>query len=161
MKLSRGIKSALLDGKLAMHWDIQNKEKSHVAGWNGFVLEAVAFFCHPAWWILYHVIVSCKEPIRKSSTECHSGLNCCNVYLFLQISHTPDFLRWFLEKRCSLSLGVYGNFVSHNYYVFLDELLVNLRTVPTIVIAHTFHASPDTRISYRWCLVLQGYFCAV
>ena len=36
-----------------------------------------------------------------------------------------------------------------------------LRTVPTIVIAHTFCASPDTRISYRQCLLIQGYFCAV
>ena len=27
--------------------------------------------------------------------------------------------------------------------------LINLRTVPTIVIAHTFCASRDTRISYR------------
>ena len=37
----------------------------------------------------------------------------------------------------------------------------HLRTVPTIVIAHTFCASPDTRISYRQCLLIQGYFCAV
>ena len=36
-----------------------------------------------------------------------------------------------------------------------------LRTVPTIVIAHTFCASPYTRISYRRCLLIQGYFCAV
>ena len=36
-----------------------------------------------------------------------------------------------------------------------------LRTVPTIVIAHTFCASPDTRISFRRCLLIQGYFCAV
>ena len=36
-----------------------------------------------------------------------------------------------------------------------------LRTVPTIVIAHTFCASPDTRISYRQCLLMPGYFCAV
>ena len=36
-----------------------------------------------------------------------------------------------------------------------------LRTVPTIVIAHTFCASPDTRISHRGCLITQGYFCAV
>ena len=36
-----------------------------------------------------------------------------------------------------------------------------LRTVPTIVIAHTFCASRDTRISYCWCLLIQGYFCAV
>ena len=38
---------------------------------------------------------------------------------------------------------------------------MHLRTVPTIVTAHTFCASPDTRISYRQCLPLQGYFCAV
>ena len=31
----------------------------------------------------------------------------------------------------------------------------------TIVIAHTFCASPDTRISNRQCLLMQGYFCAV
>ena len=37
----------------------------------------------------------------------------------------------------------------------------NLRTVPTIVIVHTFCASRDTRISYAWCLLIQGYFCAV
>ena len=36
-----------------------------------------------------------------------------------------------------------------------------LRTVPTIVIAHTFCASRDTPISYGWCLSIQGYFCPV
>ena len=36
-----------------------------------------------------------------------------------------------------------------------------LRTVPTIVIAHTFCASPNTRISYRQCLPIQVYFWAV
>ena len=30
-----------------------------------------------------------------------------------------------------------------------------LRTVPTIVIAHTLCASPDTRISSRQCLLVQ------
>ena len=39
--------------------------------------------------------------------------------------------------------------------------LKDLRTVPTIVIAHTFCASPDTRISYRQCLLIQEYVCAV
>ena len=38
---------------------------------------------------------------------------------------------------------------------------LHLRTVPTIVIAHTFCASRDTRISYCQCLLIQGYFCAV
>ena len=55
MKLSHGIKWQ------ATQWDIQNKENSRLAGGNRFVLEAVAFFCHPAWRILYHVTVSCKE----------------------------------------------------------------------------------------------------
>ena len=36
-----------------------------------------------------------------------------------------------------------------------------LRRVPTIVTAHTFCTSSDTRISYRQCLLIQGYFCAV
>ena len=35
-----------------------------------------------------------------------------------------------------------------------------LRTVPTIVTAHTFCASRDTRVSYGWCLLIQEYFCA-
>ena len=39
--------------------------------------------------------------------------------------------------------------------------MIVLRTVPTIVIAHTFCASPDTRISYRQCLLIQGYFCVI
>ena len=37
----------------------------------------------------------------------------------------------------------------------------SLRTVPTIVIANTFCASRYTRISYRRCLSIQRYFCAV
>ena len=33
--------------------------------------------------------------------------------------------------------------------------------MPTIVIAHTLCPSRDTRISYRQCLLIQGYFCAL
>ena len=40
------------------------------------------------------------------------------------------------------------------------RLSLSLRTVPTIVTAHTFCASRDTRFSYRWCLLIQEYFCA-
>ena len=39
--------------------------------------------------------------------------------------------------------------------------LTILRTVPTIVTAHTFCALRDTRVSYGWCLLIQEYFCAV
>ena len=35
------------------------------------------------------------------------------------------------------------------------------RMVPTFVTAHTFCASRDTRITYGWCPLVQGYFCAV
>ena len=37
----------------------------------------------------------------------------------------------------------------------------DLRAVPTIIIARTFCASQDTRISHRWCSSIQGYFRAV
>ena len=43
----------------------------------------------------------------------------------------------------------------HYFYHLLRK---HLRTVPTIVIAHTFCASPDTRISYRQCLINSGIF---
>ena len=36
-----------------------------------------------------------------------------------------------------------------------------LRMVLTFVTAHTFCPSRDTRVSYGWCLLIQGYFCAV
>ena len=35
---------------------------------------------------------------------------------------------------------------------------LKLSTVPTFVTAHTFCASRDTRVSYRWRLLIQGYF---
>ena len=47
-------------------------------------------------------------------------------------------------------------FVISNIYIPLF-----LRTVPTIVIAHTFCTSPDSRISYCRCLLIQGYYCVV
>jgi len=48
-----------------------------------------------------------------------------------------------------------------NKKIISCQFAATLRTVPTIVIAHTFCASPDTRISYRQCLVIKGYFCAI
>ena len=55
-------------------------------------------------------------------------------------------------------------FYSNRICLMDNCILLNhvfLRTVPTIVTAHTFCASPDTRISSRQCLPIQGYFCAV
>ena len=45
--------------------------------------------------------------------------------------------------------------------VSMTPLREPLRTVPTIVTAHTFCASRDTRVSYGWWLLIQEYFCAV
>ena len=36
-----------------------------------------------------------------------------------------------------------------------------LSTVPTSVTAHMICASRDTRVFYGWCLLIQGYSCAV
>ena len=49
----------------------------------------------------------------------------------------------------------------HPVALICDIAGMYLRTLPTVVIAHTFCATPDTRISYRRCLLIQGYFCAV
>ena len=55
---------------------------------------------------------------------------------------------------CSFSICAMCDLLEYNNYCYL-------RTVPTIVIAHMFCASPETRISYRRCILFQGYFCAV
>ena len=46
-------------------------------------------------------------------------------------------------------------------WVYEGKYINNLTTVPTIVIAHMFCTSRDTWISYRRCILVQGYFCAV
>ena len=74
--------------------------------------------------------------------------SCENVSAF--VAHSP---RSFLARAHEL---VVGSFSGQLYL-----LCVVLTTVPTIVIAHTFWASRDTRISFGWCLLIQGYFCAV
>ena len=38
-----------------VHWDIENKEKSSLTGWNSFVFKSTTFFCQPVGWIFYHV----------------------------------------------------------------------------------------------------------
>ena len=52
--------------------------------------------------------------------------------------------------KTKASKNVTELFVHHKFVIdLLNTRSGNLRTVPTIVIAHTFCASPDTRISYR------------
>ena len=85
--------------------------------------------------------------------------------------------------ECLLTYMICVNIIEHGLFNTIETMLVvgmcfllqwqkgnvikvalehpSLRMVPTIVIAHMFCASPDTRISYRQCCVMQGYFCAV
>jgi len=64
---------------------------------------------------------------------------------------------WEVSPLSALSSWVSKSllFLNHRW------LLKTLRTVPTIVIVHAFCASPDTWISYRRWLLIQGYFCMV
>ena len=69
--------------------------------------------------------------------------------------YVPDFL---LIKQIfrNVSISCCFLFMGASYQ---DTWSVgSLRTVPTIVIAHTFCASPDTWISYRQCLINSGIF---
>ena len=69
---------------------------------------------------------------------------------------------WVKEKKKGLVNVKFGMKLCQCVWFFkVLRIQKYLRTVPTIVIAHTFCASPDTRISYRWCSLIQGYFCAV
>ena len=72
--------------------------------------------------------------------------------------HLMNWTQIFSEKLNCYALSVYRVFI---LLASSDSDKHMLRTVPTIVIAHTFCASPDTQISYRQCLLIQGYFCAV
>ena len=54
-----------------------------------------------------------------------------------------------------VTLGSQGIVLEGLYLVGQNDVL---RTVPTFVAAHKFCASRDTRVSYGWCLLIQGYF---
>ena len=85
------------------------------------------------------------------------------IFIFLQPFHL--YLKYYEIFFCCCCnpfriFHIYTlRILSHSYVHLLP--FTRLRTVPTIVSAHTFCASPDTRISYRQRLLIQGYFCAV
>ena len=74
------------------------------------------------------------------------------------------------EKQCPAEI-----LLTHPYYIYMfffftsnvlcemnrryigkTSVIRNLRMVPTFFTANTFCASGDTRVSYRWCLLIQG-----
>ena len=81
--------------------------------------------------------------------------------------HLSFFADETLLKAVAIAFNDFSSFDQMSPIAYLLEvrmtqnLIGNLRTVPTIVIVHTFCVSPDTRISYRQCLLIQGSFCAV
>ena len=75
---------------------------------------------------------------------------------------------WFIHKTGLFSNNYLTSAPQLKGVLFNSQVMLQsvqqkscLRTVPTIVIAHSFCASPDTLISYRQCLLIQGYFCVV
>ena len=103
-----------------------------------------------------HCLVS--EKIHTHSMEGHLKFLGGRVFLKVKI----------LEAMYGVKLEIPGGMgdakeknLWGEYGYFLELHILYLRTVPTIVTAHTFCASRDTRVSYGWCLLIQGYFCAV
>ena len=91
-----------------------------------------------------------KKEVKKIKTLAKElayviSIDSCTRQLLSQIHYMHDYRVHFLL------------FSVTNHFSSVSPL----RTVPTIVNAHTFCASQDTRISYRQCLLIQGYFCAV
>ena len=69
----------------------------------------------------------------------------------------------FIHVACreTTNVYIYVGAPFFQFFLAVDFIRNILRTVPTIVTAHTFCASRDTRVSYGWWLLIQGYFCAV
>ena len=75
--------------------------------------------------------------------------------------NVPFVVKYFHGTMNKIATADRDELVAYEYLEYLSGEKTLLRTVPTIAIAHTFCASPGTRISYRQYLLLQGYFCAV
>jgi len=80
----------------------------------------------------------------------------------LVVEYSARWKHVLIYAFCEKNPGIYFNvkqLVLQCEFLRFENLLTYLRTVPTIVIAHAFCTSPDTRISYCQCLLIQGYFC--
>ena len=88
--------------------------------------------------------------------------DCCTFFMQLNSSCVCIRANALLNLQLCYFMGLcYSAVFPTKSLVKEVPIFSHLRTVPTIVIAHTFCASPDTRISYRQYLLIQGYFCAV
>ena len=55
-----------------------------------------------------------------------------------QISHTYDFDRKFMEKRCGLSASLYGNYISSSYHLALLLIMAPLVFRTAISLSSSF-----------------------
>ena len=67
----------------------------------------------------------------------------------------------FFTEKSTLRLHILPDFGCVKLQSHWLQMEVKLRTVPTFVTVHTFYVPQDTQVSYQWCLLIQGYFCAV
>ena len=92
--------------------------------------------------------------IRQNSTSCEK-------YWWTNLLYINNFYPTHLgdEVRYTLVVSLYRDRrrvkISLKQNMMDTKRLLPLRTVPTIVIAHTLCASQDTRDSYWWCLPIQ------
>ena len=109
------------------------------------------FAFHP----LTYTLHTCSRELTWWHTE-------CAAHAFKWGGVTPCLLKkqleWLMSSLHSWSVESCGEVHTSGY---LPDTTTNLRMVLTFVTAHTFCASRDTRVSYGWCLRIQGYFCAV
>ena len=132
---------------------------------------------------LPNLALVCERLSNINCTSHHYSVSCCGSFLpyafckkfepcYRQMQVTPNMHLHSHLVNCGLDYGPVNNFwlfssghqgpaISKLILIIVKSFFLHLRTVPTIVIAHTFCASPDTRISCRQCLLIQGYFCAV
>ena len=66
------------------------------------------------------------------------------------VSQNKEMAAMLLSQTKPLGIELY--FYANTFFCF---------SKPTFVTVHTFCASQDTWVSYGWCLLIQGYFCAV
>ena len=131
------------------------------------VLKIGKFFCKCGYLTLYRVKTAVLElfQLQQLFWECVVTKIWNDPKRPKPIQNEPKPLTRLHETKPAANIA----FLSDDWFSIATQSASNkrtrinlyLRTVPTIVIAHTFCASPDTRISYRQCVLIQGSFCAV
>ena len=54
---------------------IRDRKNYGGTGWNPFVFKSTTFFCHPVWWILYHLYVTTAKVTAKGPSILSVNIN--------------------------------------------------------------------------------------